>query len=1020
MAVPAVAWATQSGEVSSDRPAEYMIYQYPGVSLVVKIDAPEVHVESRIYDPEGALIKSSGIPSGRIGPLYQFVGAVDKPRQLMIKISPERRINRSAINMELIQLPAWGDNSAILARGYGLLSQGTELTLSNDTTTWAMKTYTLKNAAAAFAAMGWEEMRLWSEFEAAHLILYKLNDELQAMEVAQEIQASARKAGFELIELAALILEGDAVIAAGAKSGGRVANARFEQIHAIMDRVVILAARQNMISEQARALFNDGLAYVQQDQPQAAIRQFQSALDVALSADNPELVNEIRSTAATTYESLGSTADAIGMLEDIGGDLESDAGREVTENLFERGRLLNASFRYPEAADELEQALDLNRSIAASSTPWGPVGLALAWSRYSMGEMDQAADLILESIPRTPQSQNADALVQAYSSLANIYRERGEFQQMTIYRDKQGQLASSAQQQTDFTFEKAMDAWRRGNSHVREAQTLLGRSRQEAVAAGNNLAAQRADLYLCLLNVEQPGRDGCASGEVSRLQTALGNSGWPKLAMESEFVTAKILRRQGRDDDALAVVEQLIEDILRFRQALPGVLGAWYWQTKGDIFNEYMAISIAKAAPGGTRDVDGKRVLLALDRIRAVESEKQAASGASLDGTQDEPLRSLIARRELATGTEAETLARQVNKALQDIEAKSGGGFSSLTPAALDRLLAGLAPDESLLTYYLGDAAGYVLIGTGKSVSMSKLSGSSNLSERLVALRERMQRDSTSLLPQLETLGRDLLGPVANRLTKKIYLLPAGALNGFPFDALRLKGKFIAENHQVINLLNLSSADALHPSLPANFRERVFLAGNPQTTQELFSYDVRVSPEISTVTDRFVGPGLHIVQGVALKADEFRDDRFTGAGLIHLAIPGTIDLEYPDQSRLLMSRSGENSVEEYLSPADIRQLHFDAGLVVLSLTNVAGASSSGFSNRLGFVSDFLDQGVGNVLASIWTGEDTHSTAFFAEFYDNLEAGQDIEEAFSQIRKRRLKSADETNFKSWAGFQLFIR
>ena len=119
VAASAAAWSAQSGDVSSDRPAEYMIYQYPDVSLVVKIDAPEVTLDSRIYGPEGALIKSSGIPSGRIGPLYQFVGAVDKPRQLMIKISPERRINRSAISMELIQLPAWEDNSAALAEATG-------------------------------------------------------------------------------------------------------------------------------------------------------------------------------------------------------------------------------------------------------------------------------------------------------------------------------------------------------------------------------------------------------------------------------------------------------------------------------------------------------------------------------------------------------------------------------------------------------------------------------------------------------------------------------------------------------------------------------------------------------------------------------------------------------------------------------------------------------------------------------------------------------------------------------------
>jgi CHAT domain-containing protein len=183
---------------------------------------------------------------------------------------------------------------------------------------------------------------------------------------------------------------------------------------------------------------------------------------------------------------------------------------------------------------------------------------------------------------------------------------------------------------------------------------------------------------------------------------------------------------------------------------------------------------------------------------------------------------------------------------------------------------------------------------------------------------------------------------------------------------------------------------------------------------------LQVSPEISAVTDRFVGPGLHVVQGVALRPDEFRDARFTGADLIHLAIPGTIDLSDPDRSRLLMSRAGEDPDIEYLSPTDIRGLRFNAGLVILSLTSATGASSSGFNSRLGFVSDFLDAGVTNVVASMWPGDGDDSMAFLAVFYDNLEAGQGVSEAFFRTRKQRLETADEMNLNSWAGFQLFIR
>ena len=41
----------------------------------------------------------------------------------------------------------------------------------------------------------------------------------------------------------------------------------------------------------------------------------------------------------------------------------------------------------------------------------------------------------------------------------------------------------------------------------------------------------------------------------------------------------------------------------------------------------------------------------------------------------------------------------------------------------------------------------------------------------------------------------------------------------------------------------------------------------------------------------------------------------------------------------------------------------------------------------------------NVVASMWVGEGGDSTAFVTEFYDNLEASQDVAEAFRMTRKR---------------------
>ena len=244
-------------------------------------------------------------------------------------------------------------------------------------------------------------------------------------------------------------------------------------------------------------------------------------------------------------------------------------------------------------------------------------------------------------------------------------------------------------------------------------------------------------------------------------------------------------------------------------------------------------------------------------------------------------------------------------------------------------------------------------------------------------------------------------------------------MNGFPFSALRVNGHYLAENHEVVGLLELSENTRFRTTVAKTFSSQVFLAGNPQSGQQLFRYDLQVSPEISAMTERFVGPGLQIVQGVALQADEFRDGRITGAGLIHLEMPGTIDLANPDRSRLLMSGAGQKD-GGYLLPRELSGLELNADLVLLSHLSAAGRSPTGFDYRLGFVSDFLEMGAAGVLAGFQAGDNGDSTAFVYSFYDFLETRLDAAEALSLAWRKSLETGKASNLGSWAGFQLFIR
>jgi len=757
-------------------------------------------------------------------------------------------------------------------------------------------------------------------------------------------------------------------------------------------------------SETARALFIDGLAFEQQDRMDEAVQKFRAALDVALTTSNLELTNEIRGTAAIAYESQGSTTGAIELLNDISNNQEGDAGREVIENLFEKGRMLNSTYRYEEAMTELGQALSLQQGNSAFAS-WGATGLALARSYFSLGEMDRARDLILDSVARTRLDTNRAALIEAYGALARIFRSRNEFEQMALYREKQGTLLDSDESRLSFLFESGLDSWKSEGPGSSRAGELMAQSRRLANTVGDSLASHRANLYQCLFRLERGGQSACTATAVGTAFSALSASGIPFIALDASLIKAMILFREGKPGQARILLQDLVDDLLFFRQKLPGVLGAWYWLTKAEIFEQYLA-----SASAGT---NGKQTLLALDRIRLVEGPNKSAE-------PEQQLRALLARRESETGAGSVESANRADAEWRKQRRDFAPFITPLSDKSLANMLSGLSRDQSILSYYFGRSNVYALLGGRNGVSMVKLGSSGAVSGQIERMRKSEESGGIELVPYLDALGKSLLRPISKSLTRNVYLMATGPLTGFPFDALRLDGTFLAEDHKVSNLVSLAATTRMGSGLASDFSDSVFLAGNPQTGQEMFSYDVSLSAEIYAVTDAFVGPGLTIVQGLALQKDEFQDPRFAGAGLVHLAIPGTLNLARPDDSLLIMSRTSEQSRIDNLHPEDISELKLKASLVVLSRTMVSGDAPSGLDSRLGFVSEFLLNGVRNLVVSLQSGSDSERAVFMAGFYSEVESTRDVAEALSRSRIRLMKTTDPENFMSWAGFQLFIR
>lgn len=1025
LTAPLAALPAEDTAVNAERPAEYMIYQYPATILVLKFDVSEAEFSVRTLGPEGAQLKSSSVPGRRLGPVYQYIDTSERPRQLMIEVAPGRAMGRSDIGLEVLQFSPDDRNSAPLLRAYQMLSLGTETSHSTDAATWASKAYSLRNAGDIFAGLGWEEMRLWSEYFAAHLVLRRLEDPLMAMEWAVAIQRDAARAGFARVELAARILEGDAVLQLAAESGEQSAKLYYERAHQVLAHVEKLSEQQALDGERGRALLLDGGVYELQGEPERALERYQTALDVTAGSGDVDLQNQIRASAASVYEALGRTSGAISMLDDIADDLvvvqQENLDLERAAGLFDKGRLLNSSYRYPEAVSELARALELQQ---ANAQPWlwGPTGLELAWSYYAMGDTEQALSLLEASLSNTPEQGNRDVLIRAYSSLGNIHRERREFERAARARERQAELIEDGAGRAAYLTEAALDEWHRPGVQANEAQDLLQRARSAAAREDDALSAHRATLYLCLLQLERNQGSGCEAAAATAYE-ALRTSGIPRVAADAGLARALIQRRSDSVGAARDTMEALIDELYWYRRMLPGVLGAWYGEHRDELAREFLAQVRELASGQGTGKSDGTALLLAMERVRMLEAVDYARPGKRLADTEEESLRSLLARREAGSGNDVSRLAAEANDRLAAARRSTGAVAGTVSETSLKGMLAGLGRSEAVLAYYFNGRQTQALVASRGGVQAIDLPGMVGFEERLDQLRNSWTGTGSSALPGLlDVLGLSLLEPLAGDLPEKIYLLPAGPLRGIPLDALRLNGEYFAEHHELVNLASLDSIARRSLAMTRNFPERVFLAGNPQEQGDPFSLEFRASPEIGAVTDQFVGPGLHIVQGVALQKHEFQDDRLAQAALVHLALAGTLDLDVPDRSRLLLAPVGAGHADSssFLAPPDVRGLNIAAQLVVLSGTAVVGSGRSPADSRLAFVADFLEAGSAAVLVSYRTAGEVANAEFTTDLYRRLQSGPDVGAALARTKRARIEADSATNLPYWAGFQLFIR
>jgi CHAT domain-containing protein len=143
--------------------------------------------------------------------------------------------------------------------------------------------------------------------------------------------------------------------------------------------------------------------------------------------------------------------------------------------------------------------------------------------------------------------------------------------------------------------------------------------------------------------------------------------------------------------------------------------------------------------------------------------------------------------------------------------------------------------------------------------------------------------------------------------------------------------------------------------------------------------------EVETIAEGFqksatvlVGQAATLTNFSRLPLDQYR--------VIHLALHGYADVQFPDQSALVFVPDDKDPAHGRLTVQQVRRMRLRASLVTLSACNT-GDGPIGEADVANLGNAFLEAGADSVVMSLWELEDRSTELLMTSFYKNLNQGE---------------------------------
>jgi Uncharacterized protein conserved in bacteria len=829
-----------------------------------------------------------------------------------------------------------------------------------------------------------------------------------------------------------------------------------------------------------------GLIYSNIKDYNTALPYYQEALKVREKVDDKLLMGNSLNSIGAIYYNLDNYNRAMPYFDKAEalrietGDLPG-LGRTQTlkaSSYLSIGEELNNSGKYPEALENLEKALEINRSLNAKPGI-GDALNQLGFVYANLGEYSTAVEKINEAASIMKQENDTTSLAGVYNHLGIVLQMSGRMEKaseyfnksLKIYEDHKDQINVEALlsnlgtlffdtkdyvKAKDYLI-KALQISREIKDKEREANCLLN------LGNAYTLLEMKDD---AMLNYK-------AGLDIARLLDS------PDLLWKLIAGMAENYERGKEYDKAIALNDSALEILEEMRGTLQSeeqktsfmarerfafeyvinMLGNFYEKdkTKGyDIlafqyaersksraFLDLLAESLANVKEGVNSDLLKKQDEVLVSLTQAKQSLEQELKTEQADQQKISKLKGKVKVSE-----------EDLSKINQEIR-KTNPRYADLhypEPVKLVEAQA-LCPDKNtvLLEYSVGDSSSCLWVITRSAHQLFKLPGRKALQEQIESFRFALlnpdQTNNDFFTKGGYSLYKTLLQPAEPYFTKKskLVMIPDGILNYLPFEVLLTDNKGIGPGNfysglpflikkypisygQSASVLKSLLSEQAGAKISDPDNKKLIAFGDPVYENENDTSGATVKSykrleysgkEVENIASYFKKGNAEIyLRNDATEENVKREGELKKFNYIHFATHGFIDEAKPDFSSLVLTKTNNSEEDGFLQATEIFNLNLNADLVVLSACQTGLGKLIRGEGMVGLTRAFMYAGTPTVLVSLWSVSDISTATLMGEFYKNL-----IKEKLGKtdaLRKAQLSMLGNEKFAHpfyWAPFVL---